>query len=378
MSNFKKDLYKKISNSIKNNYGIENYDEYRFGNYSPEKHPDTKIKDKLIPVKKALKSITGIDVINKYYLKKAGKLVDKHLSNIDKVMAHLSDTDKALYVDLIAYAILGYSKVKLARNTKEYWDSIEKAKSLSDPNDTYNPNFMHYMLQKFDLNPIGFDIKMYFNEIAVATDFIVEQYAYKENNEYVVAVEKGDLVLDIGGCWGDTSLYFAHKAGDNGKVYSFEFIPGNIKIFNMNTSFNPKLKSQIELIEQPVSNASGDTVYYKDYGPGSRVEFAPFEGQTGTTTTISIDDFVTSKNIEKVDFIKMDIEGAEPLALEGAMETIKKFRPKLAIAIYHSMNDFVNIPNWILDLGLDYQIYIGHYTIHAEETMCFAIPKSTK
>ena len=71
----------------------------------------------------------------------------------------------------------------------------------------------------------------------------------------------------------------------------------------------------------------------------------------------------------------MDIEGAEPLALEGAIETIKRFRPKLAIAIYHSMNDFVAIPNWILNLDLDYEIFIGHYTIHAEETVCFAKPR---
>ena len=72
----------------------------------------------------------------------------------------------------------------------------------------------------------------------------------------------------------------------------------------------------------------------------------------------------------------MDIEGAEPSALEGAIETIKKFKPKLAIAIYHSMDDFVNIPNWILDLNLGYEIFIDHYTIHAEETVCFAKPRN--
>lgn len=71
----------------------------------------------------------------------------------------------------------------------------------------------------------------------------------------------------------------------------------------------------------------------------------------------------------------MDIEGAEPFALQGAIETIKKHKPKLAIAIYHSMDDFTNIPKWILDLNLGYEIYLGHYTIHAEETICFAKPK---
>ena len=71
----------------------------------------------------------------------------------------------------------------------------------------------------------------------------------------------------------------------------------------------------------------------------------------------------------------MDIEGTEPNALNGAIETIKKFKPKLAIAIYHSTDDFVNIPNWILDLNLNYELFLGHFTIHSEETVCFAKPR---
>jgi hypothetical protein len=106
------------------------------------------------------------------------------------------------------------------------------------------------------------------------------------------------------------------------------------------------------------------------------VQFQPFDGQSGETITTTIDSFVNEKKLSKVDFIKMDIEGAEMSALEGGIETIRKFRPKLAIAIYHSLDDFFNIPNWILALGLDYEIFIDHYTIHAEETICFAKPKA--
>ena len=148
-----------------------------------------------------------------------------------------------------------------------------------------------------------------------------------------------------------------------------------LNLFQINTSFNPNLAKKIELVPNPVSNVSGQTIYFKDDGPGSAVAFEPFETQTGTALTVSIDDFVKINNIKSIDFIKMDIEGAESFALEGAIETIKRFRPKLAIAIYHSMDDIVNIPNWILNLNLDYDIFIGHYTIHSEETVCFAKPK---
>jgi hypothetical protein len=141
---------------------------------------------------------------------------------------------------------------------------------------------------------------------------------------------------------------------------------------------NPNLEHQIELVPHPVSDQSDDTIYYKDNGPGSKIETFAFDGYTGSTTTLTIDDFVKRNGIAKVDFIKMDIEGVESAALRGAVETITKFRPKLAIAIYHSMEDFVSIPAWILDLNLDYEIFLDHFTIHAEETICFALPREKK
>ncbi len=84
--------------------------------------------------------------------------------------------------------------------------------------------------------PIGYDIKLYFSDLGIVIDFILEQYTYKLGGKNIVQPEKGDVILDVGGCWGDTALYFASKVGENGKVYSFEFIPDNIKLFNINTS----------------------------------------------------------------------------------------------------------------------------------------------
>jgi FkbM family methyltransferase len=370
MNNFKEALEEKINTSLLNDYGVENYDEYRFGEYVES------VISVFQKIKNLIKKILRYNRQNNTYLIFKDSIISEYGSRFQKLWAILNETDKELVVSLIAYRILGYKKIKLSRNNKDYWDAIKSAKSLVDPKDTYDPHFMHFILEKFDLTPVGYNIKIYFSEAAIAIDFLIEQYVYKMDGKNIVEVEKGDTVLDIGGCWGDTALYFAHKTGANGKVYSFEFIPDNIKLFNINTAFNPNLLPQIELVPNPVFNISGESIYYKDNGSGSKVEFSPFEGQTGTTTTISIDDFVLSNNITKVDFIKMDIEGAEPYALKGAIETIKRFRPKLAIAIYHSLNDFVNIPQWILDLNLDYEIFIGHYTIHAEETVCFAKPKN--
>ena len=382
MNNFKLSLQSKIKLSLSNNYGVENYDEYRFGKLpiilvekiAVIKRIKRKIK-KLIGYKKIIIERQNIDIINNEAesIKNAFEsMIQNYGVKLRQVFELLNIENQNLLVDIIAYRILGYKKVKLPLNNKKYWDAIEIGNSLVDKNDTYDPHFMHFILEKCDLNKIGYNIQLYFSALGVVIDFIFEQYAYKSADKTIVEVEKGDIILDVGACWGDTALYFASKTGELGKVYSFEFIPDNIKIFNLNIDLNPTLKNQIELVQHPVSNKSETKIYFKDNGPGSIIEFEPFEEQTGYTTTLSIDDFVTRNKISKVDFIKMDIEGAEPIALEGAIETIKKHKPKLAIAIYHSMDDMVNIPNWINDLNLGYKLYLGHYTIHAEETVIFA------
>lgn len=90
--------------------------------------------------------------------------------------------------------------------------------------------------------------------------------------------------------------------------------------------------------------------------------------------TIDIDTFKKKNNIQKVDFIKMDIEGAELPAIRGAKETIKTDRPQLAISIYHSNDDFVNIPQYLANELENYTLRLGHYSYNHCETVLYAIP----
>lgn len=367
MNNFKRALKKKLIHVQYNDFGSDNYDEYRFGDFPKRSAPLT---GKYVRIKRIIKKI--ISYKKGQFMDSQKEFLTKYEDGLQMIYEQINSSGKKLLIDIITYRLLGYRKVKLSRNNKEYWDAIKIGNSLVDKNDTYDPHFLHFMLHKCDLRKIGYDIQLYLSGPGAAIDFILEQYAYKSDGKTIVSVEKGNCVLDLGACWGDTALYFASKTGGHGKVYSFEFIPENIKIFNINISLNPNLTKQIELVQYPVSNKSGDKIYFLDNGPGSRIEFEPFEGQTGFASTISIDDFVKRNRLEKVDFIKMDIEGSEPSALLGAIETIKRFKPKLAIAIYHSTDDFVKIPAWILGLKLGYKLYLDHYTIHSEETVLFA------
>lgn len=73
-------------------------------------------------------------------------------------------------------------------------------------------------------------------------------------------------------------------------------------------------------------------------------------------------------------FLKMDIEGAELNALKGAEKTIRKNRPTLAISIYHSDKDLLEIPRWIMDLGLDYSYYVRQHAEGFVDVIFYAIP----
>lgn len=79
---------------------------------------------------------------------------------------------------------------------------------------------------------------------------------------------------------------------------------------------------------------------------------------------------------DTVDFIKMDIEGAEQDAIEGAKNTIKKYHPILAICIYHKAEDWYKVPKMVLDIRNDYKVYLRHYMEGIYETVMYFIPKA--
>jgi FkbM family methyltransferase len=276
-------------------------------------------------------------------------------------------------IQLITFKILGYKKCKLPLNTSEYWNeikTIENQKIHSDFLVATFPGRDDYRLYKYDINNIGIPIIMYYSGKGIHNHIKVRQYEYIDEN-IKIKINADDIVLDCGACWGDTALFFAKELNENGHIFSFEFIPNNIEIFNKNIGLNTKLKDKITLIPKPLGEFNNKKIYYIDTGPGSRVVTEPIEN-SDIFYTINIDTFFMEYGLEKVDFIKLDIEGSELPALKGAINTIQRFKPKLAISIYHSMNDFINISEYLHSLDCGYKFYLKHGTIHNEETVLLA------
>ena len=73
---------------------------------------------------------------------------------------------------------------------------------------------------------------------------------------------------------------------------------------------------------------------------------------------IEVDTIDNILNGQEATYIKMDVEGAELLSLMGAEETIRKYKPKLAICVYHRFDDLLTIPKYIKSLSSEYKFYL--------------------
>jgi len=149
---------------------------------------------------------------------------------------------------------------------------------------------------------------------------------------------RGDIVLDCGADIG-TSTRSALDRGAS-KVVAIEINPQREKILRRN--FEAEIgRGQVILYMKGVWNQNTSLVYYGD---------SVTEKRTGTGVTLpltTIDQIVHELHLPRVDFIKMDIEGAEKQALEGARETLNRFHPRLSIATEHLSDDPVAIPKLV-------------------------------
>lgn len=191
-------------------------------------------------------------------------------------------------------------------------------------------------------------------------------YTYK-SEDINIAVELNDIVIDCGVGWGDTTTYLASLAGTGGKLYAFDILKDAFDALDRQLEQNPKIQN-VKKIKKAVSDKDDQLFYTADPSPGAKiVDYeTPFK-----VTSISIDTFVEKEGIPQVDFIKMDIEGAERDALKGAENTIRTFKPKLAISIYHLNDDYSVIPEIIYTMRPDYEFYLDCTTGFGGETLLF-------
>ncbi len=174
-----------------------------------------------------------------------------------------------------------------------------------------------------------------------------------------VRIRPGDTVLD---CGANVGVYTraALEAGA-GKVVAIEPLPENLEC--LRRSFSRQITDgRVILVPKGVWDREDQLELHVDEGAEAAASLVMGTGARKRSVTVpltTIDRLVEELGLERVDFIKMDIEGAETNALRGARKTLARWRPKLAVSAYHLPADPAEIPLEVLRANAAYEQSCG-------------------
>jgi FkbM family methyltransferase len=180
-------------------------------------------------------------------------------------------------------------------------------------------------------------------------------YGYTDG-KFDVTVKKGDVVIDAGAWIGDFSAYSVVKGAT---VYAFEPVKETFTWLCKTAELNGK---SICPVQKGLSSNEGEAVIFIEPGSSGESSLVMEHGSTKETINLTtLDKFVEENKLERIDFIKADIEGAERDMLRGAINVLKKFAPKLAICTYHLPDDPEVLEKIIKEANPDYTVvHLSH------------------
>jgi FkbM family methyltransferase len=184
--------------------------------------------------------------------------------------------------------------------------------------------------------------------------FFGDSYEYNETELFKRSIKEGDIVLDIGANIGYYSLIAAELI-NKGKVYAFEPDPVNYEIFLKNIKLN-NYKNIVPL-QIALSNEKSRTKLFKhENNPGGH-SLSDKINKKGfiDIETISLDEFVSTNSVNNISFIKIDVEGAEGLVLEGSEKLLEKENLKILMEFSPVLLDDIGTePSFLLKNLNDY------------------------
>jgi FkbM family methyltransferase len=152
--------------------------------------------------------------------------------------------------------------------------------------------------------------------------------------EHHYRLKLGDVVIDAGAFNGILMSIFALQVGPSGRVLAFEPDAINHRKTRRNWELNGR-PGHVEIIPTGLWDCETDIEFCERGALGSSAFWDGPGGAMVKIHTKTLDQVVTERTLDRVDFVKMNIEGAEIKALEGAGKTIRQFKPHFAISSDH-------------------------------------------
>jgi FkbM family methyltransferase len=187
--------------------------------------------------------------------------------------------------------------------------------------------------------------------------YLLAEQRWVERTNGHAGIRNGDVVLDCGGHVG-TFTHYALERGAS-RVIAVEPDPVNLECFRRN------FRTEIEagrVILTPQGVWHEETVLELFEGAdnsGTNSVVWKHGGNKVTISVTTIDKLVSRLKLDRLDVIKMDIEGAERNALRGASETLRRFRPRVLLDSYHLPDDGDVLPAILYAAHRDYRMTCG-------------------
>ncbi len=176
--------------------------------------------------------------------------------------------------------------------------------------------------------------KMYLQNKSYQSDCLLNRGFFERLGTKLVLdkIKKEEVVIDLGANIGYYTLLFAKIVGNKGKVFAFEPDPDNFKFLKKNVDKNNFMNVQLE--QKAVSNTNGTTKLFLNEGNkgAHRIYHSELAGnEYKEVKVITLDSFFKKMKVDqKIDFIKMDIEGSEFEALKG-MKNLLDNNPSITL-----------------------------------------------
>jgi FkbM family methyltransferase len=308
----------------------------------------------------------GVDRSKEFTASQSAFYFDWFVRNYESLFSAYSllanESSKRLYLHLIAFRLAGHFSVRLpvdfAGKGKEY--EAYRAAAKHTPSELASSG-MFGKLKHFDFE---YQSHRYRVDCLGLDDYLVKgQYFYRKDGVSILPTAN-DSVIDGGACTGDTGAVFSNAVGPGGRVYCFDPVADHLAILEYNVKQFPH--SNVTVMPYGLSDKIilAEPAKLNHYAPG-------FNAGSSIVPLRSLDYLVHTGEIHHIDFLKLDVEGAEMETIRGARESIHRYKPKLAISLYHKPNDIFEIILYIKEKFSFYSCYVDHYSIHGEETVLY-------
>lgn len=183
---------------------------------------------------------------------------------------------------------------------------------------------------------------------------------------------ENEVFVDCGAFDGDTVAQFMKvRNGKHELIVAFE--PDDASFFRLQARvqglYEEYPQSRILMVNSATTDRDGVACSKNDGSPSSKL----IEGNANVPCT-TLDSVCDSAGIAPT-LIKLDIEGSEIAALNGARETIKKYRPVIACVTYHRPEDVWQVPKLLHEIVPEYRLYLRKYGPYFYEHVCYAVPE---